>query len=54
MKKFVIEYTETVYYTTEIVAESEEQARELFMDGQYDNYEEFDREFGGIVQLYEE
>ena len=33
MKKFNVEWSEIVYYTQEIEAETEEEARELLMEG---------------------
>ena len=35
MKKFTIEYTDTTYYQTEVEAETEEEARKMFEDGDY-------------------
>ena len=56
MKDYVIEFSEKVYFRTVIQAESEEQARELFLSGEWNDCEEFDREFdpGEPLGLYEE
>lgn len=44
MKKFyAVQWTEIVTYQTEIEANSPEEAKELFMSGEFDDIQEYDR-----------
>ena len=48
MKEFIIEFTEIVTYTTIIEAESIDDAKDKFMDGEFNDIDEVYREFDSI------
>ena len=54
MKEFKVTFSEIVYFTTIIEADSIDDAEEKFMDGDFGDCEEIDREFcatTGIVEV---
>lgn len=53
MKEYVVTWTETVTFTTVIDAESIEQARDEFMDGNWNDCDEYTREMGDILNIEE-
>ena len=48
MKEFIVEFTETVTYTTIIEASSEEHARYKFLEGEFNDCDEVCRDYEGI------
>lgn len=54
MKEYVVTWEETVTYKTVIEAESIEQAREEFMEGNWNDCDEYNREMGDIVDIEED
>lgn len=53
MKEFKVTFSETVYFTTIVQAETLEEARLEFMEGNFGDIEEIDREFGYIDDVEE-
>jgi len=53
MKEFKVTFSETVYFTTIIEADSIEDARETFMNGDFGDCEEIDRDYNDILEIEE-
>lgn len=53
MKQFKVSFIETVYYETTVEAESEEEARQVFREGHWDNADEVFREYVEIDGIEE-
>ena len=53
MKEFKVTFSETVYYTTTVEAESEEYARIEFMEGNFGDCEEIDRDYNEFIDVEE-
>ena len=53
MKEFKVTFSETVYFTTIIEAESEEYARIEFLEGNFGDCEEIDREYNDLLEVEE-
>jgi hypothetical protein len=53
MKEFKVTFSETVFFTTIVEAETLEEARIEFMEGNFGDCEEIDREFGDIDEIEE-
>ena len=51
MKEFEIEFSETIWFKTIIEAETIEEARKLFLDGEFYDCEEVGREFNGMTSI---
>jgi hypothetical protein len=54
MKTYSIYATEKVWYEIKLNAKTEEEAREMVMDGNYLSYETFDGEDFKIIEIKEE
>jgi hypothetical protein len=53
MKEFKVTFTETVYFTTIVEAETLEAAHIEFMEGNFGDCEETDREFVELTDIQE-
>jgi len=53
MAKFEIQWAETVWYSTEVEADSAEEAKELFYEGQFAGAEQIDNYFEEIRSVEE-
>lgn len=53
MAKFEIQWAETVWYSTEVEADSAEEAKELFYEGQFTGAEQIDNYFEEIRTINE-
>ena len=53
MAKFFVEWQETVWYGTEVEADTIEEARERFENNEYGSIEQVDNTFEGITHIEE-
>ena len=53
MKEFKITFSEKVYFTTIVEANNLEEAEEQFMDGNFGDCEEIDRDYDDIIAIEE-
>ena len=53
MKEYVIRFSEIVYYDTVIEAESIDEVYEIFMNGEWNDINEYDRSYNELIDIKE-